>query len=55
MWNIFNEITLVIDITTYCNAKCPQCARTDTNGLGKREKLPLINWWFNCKITNNIV
>lgn len=44
MWNIFNEITLVIDITTYCNAKCPQCARTDINGLGKREKLPLINW-----------
>lgn len=32
------------DISTYCNAGCPQCHRTNPNGLGKAEWLPLINW-----------
>jgi len=32
------------DISTYCNAGCPQCDRTNPNGLGKADWLPLINW-----------
>ena len=32
------------DISTYCNAGCPQCDRTNPNGLGKVDWLPLINW-----------
>jgi len=35
-----------IDISTYCNAGCPQCHRTDPNGLGKIGWLPLIQWSF---------
>ena len=33
-----------IDLTTYCNAGCPQCHRTNPNGLGKVDWLPLIKW-----------
>jgi molybdenum cofactor biosynthesis enzyme MoaA len=33
-----------LDLSTYCNASCPQCHRTDTNGLGKIGWLPLIKW-----------
>ena len=33
-----------IDISTYCNARCPQCHRNDINGLGKAKWLPLIQW-----------
>lgn len=32
LWN--NKITCLIESTTYCNAKCPQCSRTNPNGLG---------------------
>ena len=35
-----------IDLTTYCNAGCPQCHRTNPNGLGKVDWLPLIQWKF---------
>ena len=44
MWKISNGITLVIDVSTYCNAKCPQCSRTNSKGLAKKDSLPLINW-----------
>ena len=32
------------DISTFCNAGCPQCHRTNRNGLGKADWLPLIQW-----------
>lgn len=40
------DISLVLDFTTHCNAKCPQCARTDhtSGGLKKRENIPLMHW-----------
>ena len=33
-----------LDLSTFCNASCPQCHRTDANGLGKVDWLPLIKW-----------
>lgn len=36
--------SLDINITNYCNARCPQCHRTDTDGLGKVDWLPLTSW-----------
>ena len=33
-----------LDLSTYCNAACPQCHRTNPNGLGKADWLPLIQW-----------
>lgn len=36
-----------VDLSTYCNAACPQCHRTDTNGLDKVGWLPLIQWTLN--------
>lgn len=35
-----------IDISTYCNAACPQCHRTDQSTLDKVDWLPLIQWSF---------
>ena len=39
-----SSINLFMDISTYCNAGCPQCHRTDNNGLGKVDWLPLVQW-----------
>ena len=33
-----------MDISTYCNAGCPQCHRTNPSGLGKADWLPLVQW-----------
>lgn len=33
-----------VDLSTYCNAGCPQCHRTELEGLGKIDWLPLIQW-----------
>jgi len=43
MWpkKVFN---IFADITTHCNAGCPQCDRTNPNGLKKVDWLPLISW-----------
>jgi len=40
------NLKLIIDITTHCNAKCPQCNRTDhsSSGLKKISDLPLVHW-----------
>jgi MoaA/NifB/PqqE/SkfB family radical SAM enzyme len=38
------NLTAWVDLSTYCNAGCPQCHRTDTNGLGKVDWLPLVQW-----------
>jgi MoaA/NifB/PqqE/SkfB family radical SAM enzyme len=43
LWNSDN-IKVFMDISTYCNAGCPQCHRTDENGLGKQDWLPLVQW-----------
>ena len=40
------KLIVWLDITTYCNAACPQCHRTNPNGLGKVDWLPLIQWSF---------
>lgn len=37
-------INVFLDISTYCNAGCPQCHRTDPKGLGKVDWLPLVQW-----------
>ena len=37
-------ITVWLDISTFCNAACPQCHRTDPNGLDKMDWLPLKKW-----------
>ena len=39
-----NDLSVFMDISTYCNAGCPQCHRTDNNGLGKVDWLPLVQW-----------
>ena len=33
-----------IDLSTYCNAACPQCHRTSTKTANKVDWLPLIQW-----------
>ena len=40
---------LVVDvaITNLCNARCPQCQRTDINGLDTVKTLPLTTWTLN--------
>jgi len=35
---------LWLDLSTYCNAKCPQCHRTNADGLEKADWLPLVQW-----------
>jgi MoaA/NifB/PqqE/SkfB family radical SAM enzyme len=37
-------LKVTMDISTYCNAGCPQCHRTHKTGLGKADWLPLIQW-----------
>lgn len=37
---------LDIAITNLCNARCPQCARTNVNGLKTNDWLPLDTWTF---------
>lgn len=40
------KLGMWLDLTTYCNAKCPQCHRTNADGLEKADWLPLIQWSF---------
>jgi MoaA/NifB/PqqE/SkfB family radical SAM enzyme len=39
-----DKLNVFLDISTYCNAGCPQCHRTNSKGLGKEDWLPLIQW-----------
>lgn len=41
------EFIAWVDLSTYCNAACPQCHRTNTKGLDKVDWLPLIQWDLN--------
>ena len=43
-WSSNGELGITIDISTYCNAKCPQCSRTNSDGLNKYDFLPLVHW-----------
>ena len=44
LYNSSINFDVMIDITTRCNAGCPQCHRTDLNGLKKQSWLPNISW-----------
>lgn len=37
-------LTMWLDLSTYCNAACPQCHRTSPDGLEKNTWLPLVQW-----------
>jgi MoaA/NifB/PqqE/SkfB family radical SAM enzyme len=39
-----NKIIAWVDLSTYCNALCPQCHRTNPEGLTKADWLPLVQW-----------
>jgi len=39
-----DALRIWIDLSTLCNAKCPQCHRTNPDGLGKVDWLPLKQW-----------
>jgi len=43
MYNHYG-LNVFLDISTYCNAACPQCHRTNPNGLDKADWLPLVAW-----------
>jgi len=44
---IDNELTATVDLSTYCNASCPQCHRTDQEDISKKNYwLPLVQWSF---------
>ena len=51
MWNEYHrqsDLSLDIELTTYCNARCPQCSRTDQNDVNKRKHwLPLKQVTYN--------
>lgn len=56
-----NQLRMWIDLSTYCNAKCPQCHRTNADGLDKVDWLPLTQWSleqfksaFNLETLNHI-
>ena len=35
----------MVDLSTYCNAACPQCHRTDQEDISKKNYwLPLVQW-----------
>ena len=38
------NLEVFVDLSTLCNAGCPQCHRTSVNGLGKQDWLPMIQW-----------
>lgn len=42
-WNL-SGLKVSVDLSTYCNAGCPQCHRTHERGLGKEDWLPLVQW-----------
>lgn len=43
-YNLDKGLVAWLDLSTYCNAGCPQCHRTNINGLDKMDWLPLIQW-----------
>jgi MoaA/NifB/PqqE/SkfB family radical SAM enzyme len=44
LWSL-EGLSVFVDLSTYCNAGCPQCHRTEQKGgLGKVDWLPLVQW-----------
>tara|TARA_E500000318_G_C3562570_1_gene214139 strand:- start:1139 stop:1792 length:654 start_codon:yes stop_codon:yes gene_type:complete len=43
-WNETTIDRVSLSITNFCNAACPQCHRTNANGLGVADWLPLVQW-----------
>ena len=43
MWKT-NSLEVFLSLTNFCNAKCPQCNRTDRNTLEAHKLLPMISW-----------
>ena len=43
MWKT-NNLEVFLSLTNFCNAKCPQCNRTDRNTLEAHKLLPMISW-----------
>ena len=43
LW-VNQDLNVFMDISTYCNAGCPQCHRTNPQGLEKQDWLPLVKW-----------
>jgi len=43
MYNL-DKLTAWVDLSTYCNAACPLCHRTNPKTLEKADWLPLIQW-----------
>ena len=39
-----SQPSVFLDISTKCNASCPQCHRTNPNGLGQADWLPEVEW-----------
>lgn len=39
-----NELKFWLDLSTKCNAGCPQCHRTNPDGLDKVDWLPIVEW-----------
>ena len=35
MWNE-SDLILDVELTTHCNARCPQCSRTNQHNVSKR-------------------
>lgn len=47
MWNNLykrKKLCMWLDLSTHCNAACPQCHRTNIRTTGKVDWLPLIQW-----------
>ena len=40
----YKNLIVWVDMSTYCNASCPECHRTNPNGLDKVDWLPLVQW-----------
>ena len=43
-WNNSKITKIDLSVTNYCNAGCPQCDRTNPNGCGTDDWLPLTQW-----------
>ena len=46
-----NQLIMWLDISTYCNAACPQCHRTNPRTLEKVDWLPLVQWSYEQFVT----
>lgn len=43
MWKC-KDLKIMVDFTTYCNARCPQCHRNENDTLRRVDWLPKVHW-----------